>query len=91
MKFPGSTWRSVSGSGRNSPGRLGLGAKSPGPTRRLKGVTMITSSVNERDERKQTFRSSIVNFENDIITGACTSFREKHRGNLLTVCAVSGA
>ena len=49
---------------------------------------MITSSVNERDERKQTFRSSIVNFENDIITGACTSFREKHRGNLLTVCGV---
>ena len=46
--------------------------------------------MNERDERKQTFRSSIVSLENDIKTGAFTMFREKHRGNLLIVCAVSG-
>ena len=50
---------------------------------------MITSSVNERDERKRTFRSSIVSLKNDIKTGAFTLFREEHRGNLLyCLCGV---
>jgi hypothetical protein len=53
-------------------------------------MTKIMSGMDERDERKPTFRLGIETLKNDIKTGVPPLSRDEHGRNLLTGHAVSG-
>ena len=56
----------------------------------LKGVTMITSGRDERDECKRTSDKASKSNSDDIKTGMSRLFREQHGRDLLTGHAMSG-